>query len=269
MRVLTVEDLTVLHGLLPKIEYNPSWANGTGYFDFAVAVAVDELSASEDDIGRKILFVPCRLEDLKFTVVLFQRSTSDRIVMHAPVGFDNPSIDDREVVDRERAAIWDHVGRSNGGVPLTAAGEYYREAFKTMPRMRNMLFSVLSRLPPEEVPHVPAVTPDQIMNMSLNRGTIASPVDEVVRDLNYQLGHLSLMRGFFGMLKPVVFVSSAASTAVLQAVVSRFETNGWNVSYHEHDPSPLKKESRIVEFVFQLAEIATTALPERATESDA
>ena len=268
MRVLTVHDLTVLHGLLPKIEYNPRWANGTGYFDFAVAVAVDELSASEDDNGRKILFVPCHLEDQKFTVVLFQRSTSDRIVMHAPVGFDNPTIDDREVIDRERTA-WEHVGRRNGGVPLTAAGEYYREAFRTMPRMRNMLLSVLSRLPPEETPHVPAVTPDQIMHMSLNRGIIASPVDEVVRDLNYQLGHLSLMRGFFGMLRPVVSVSSAASTTVLQAVVARFEANGWNVSYHEHDPSPLKKESRIVEFVFQLAEKVTTTLPERATEPGA
>ena len=268
MRVLTVEDLTVLHGLLPKIEYDPSWANGTGYFDFAVAVDVKELSASEDDIGRKILFVPCRLEDLKFTVVLFQRSTSDRIVMHAPVGFDNPTIDDREVVDRERVA-WEHVARSNGGVPLTAAGEYYREAFRTMPRMRDMLMSVLSRLPPEATPHVPAVTPDQIMHMSLNRGTIASPVDEVVRDLNYQLGHLSLMCGFFGVLRPVVSVSASVTTAELLTVAGRFQAAGWEVGYYDRNLSPLKNGSRIVEFVFQLVEKVTMELPQRATESDA
>lgn len=56
---------------LPKVDYNPEWANGTGYFDGAVGAKVDRICASTDTNGRQIIIVPQR--DGDFNIVYFRR----------------------------------------------------------------------------------------------------------------------------------------------------------------------------------------------------
>lgn len=55
--------------LLP---FDPTWANGTGYYDYAVKkvrLAVGELAKSVDDENRRIIFIGTRFG----TVVIFDR----------------------------------------------------------------------------------------------------------------------------------------------------------------------------------------------------
>ena len=74
----------VAHELAPAIDYDPSWANGTGYFNGAVSA---ELPAAEgvwkttDEHNRKILIARLGEE----TLVLFERYTeSMQLALHAP-----------------------------------------------------------------------------------------------------------------------------------------------------------------------------------------
>ena len=66
---------------LPKIDYNPEWSNGTGYFNGAVAAKVDRICASTDKCGRQIVIVPQR--DGEFNIVYFRRyKDADLFVVH-------------------------------------------------------------------------------------------------------------------------------------------------------------------------------------------
>lgn len=66
---------------LPKVDYNPEWANGTGYFDGAVKAKIDRICASTDTNGRQIIIVPQR--DGDFNIVYFRRyGDSDLFIVH-------------------------------------------------------------------------------------------------------------------------------------------------------------------------------------------
>ena len=66
---------------LPKVDYNPQWANGTGYFNGAADAKVDRVCASTDTNGRQIIIVPQR--DGNFNIVYFRRyNDADLFIVH-------------------------------------------------------------------------------------------------------------------------------------------------------------------------------------------
>lgn len=64
------EEFHILYRKLPQIDYNPDWANGTGFFDGAVKDrTIRQASACQDPIGRWVIILP----GLCGNIVLFKR----------------------------------------------------------------------------------------------------------------------------------------------------------------------------------------------------
>lgn len=78
---IVVEAEGALNTILPVIEYNPNWGNGTGYLDNAVKVSVDIPSKFFDDKDRFGIIIPLGERD---NLVVFERYSNgeDDVVVY-------------------------------------------------------------------------------------------------------------------------------------------------------------------------------------------
>ncbi len=94
---------------LPKIPCDPSWSNGTGYFDGAVKADIDEVCASQDEHGRQVIIVPQRKSPGgDFNIVYFRRYTnSDVFIVHGTKLAYLKSIKRFAVVGKSACGLWE------------------------------------------------------------------------------------------------------------------------------------------------------------------
>ncbi len=87
-----------------EIAFDPSWENGTGYFDGAISVSVDGYATSVDPIGRRLIFAPSNIPGRK--VVLFDRNaTGPRVAAHVPTRPENDRVGGRVICAYEADEI--------------------------------------------------------------------------------------------------------------------------------------------------------------------
>jgi len=118
--VITAEVLRQIAAKLPQIEYNPDWANGTGYFNGACEFKLEHTAAFTDDIGRVGIIHPVDLPQGRTgNIVLFQRDSSSRVCANVPLGYNND--------DEENANIGKtYQGKMvTNGFTLSAHGRWY------------------------------------------------------------------------------------------------------------------------------------------------
>ena len=79
-----------------EIAFDPSWENGTGYFDGAISVSVDGYATSVDPYGRRLVFAPSSIPGRK--VVLFDRNvTGVAVAAHVPTNPENDRVGGRVI----------------------------------------------------------------------------------------------------------------------------------------------------------------------------
>lgn len=87
-----------------EIAFDPSWENGTGYFDGAISVSVEGYATSVDPIGRRLIFAPSNIPGRK--VVLFDRNaTGPRVAAHVPTRPENDRVGGRVICAYEADEI--------------------------------------------------------------------------------------------------------------------------------------------------------------------
>jgi len=75
--VMLLEMLNRIGKKIMPVEYNPAWANGTGYFNGATKFITDDISQFKDESGRNGLIIPFKTGNL----VVFERYSEEQSIL--------------------------------------------------------------------------------------------------------------------------------------------------------------------------------------------